>query len=92
MPKPNRPRWPPRRKRPPDRIDPLCAAVEELTAERAARSSGPQWVSGHDVARRLGIEDDAAQQAIAEAVEAERLTTDGSSPPHSVPLFLGLRA
>jgi hypothetical protein len=50
-----------------------------------------QWVSVHDVADRLGI-DDAAQQAIAKAVEAERLTTDGSSPLHSVALFLGLRA
>lgn len=37
----------PRRKRPPDRIDRLCETIEELTAERAARFSGPpSWEAG----------------------------------------------
>jgi hypothetical protein len=73
-----------------DRVDRLCKAVEELTVARQSRSHGPQWVAVHDVARRLGIDDDAAQQAVAEAVEAERLTGDGTIPPHSVALFCGL--
>ena len=73
MPTPKRPK----RKRPPDLVDRHCKAVEELTAERASRSYGPQWVMVHDVARRLGIDDEQAQQAVeAEDVEAERLTTE----------------
>ena len=56
MPKPKRPK----RKRPPDLVDRLCKAVEELTAERASRSYDPQWVMVHDVARRLGIDDEQA--------------------------------
>ena len=62
MPKPKRPKH----KRPPDLVDRLCKAVEELTAERASRSYGPQWVMVHDVARRLGISD---EQATALALE-----------------------
>ena len=62
MPKPKRPKH----KRPPDLVDRLCKAVEELTAERASRSYGPQWVIVHDVARRLGISD---EQATALALE-----------------------
>ena len=62
MPKPKRPK----RKRRPDLVDRLCKAVEELTAERASRSYGPQWVMVHDVARRLGISD---EQATALALE-----------------------
>src|SRR6476620_11598859 len=86
MPKPKRPK----RKRRPDLADRLCKAVEELTAERASRSYGPQWVMVHDVARRLGVSEAEADVAVAEAVEAERLTGDGSDPPHSVALFQGL--
>jgi hypothetical protein len=37
----------PRRKRPSDRIDRRCETIEELTAERAARFSGPpSWEAG----------------------------------------------
>jgi hypothetical protein len=37
----------PRRKRPPERIDRLCETIEELTAERGARFSGPpSWEAG----------------------------------------------
>jgi hypothetical protein len=35
-PKPKRPR--------PDLVERLCDAVEHLTAERAARNHGPQWI------------------------------------------------
>jgi hypothetical protein len=85
MPKPKRP------KRPPDRVDRFCAAVEQLTAGRAARSYGLQWVTVDDVARRLGIDADAAEQAVAEALAAHRIIGDGGSPPHSIALFHDLR-
>jgi hypothetical protein len=42
MPKPKRPR--------PDLVERLCDAVEHLTAERAARFHGPQWIVVHSVA------------------------------------------
>jgi hypothetical protein len=45
MPKPRRPRSKP------DAVDRLCDAIKELTAERASRSYGPQWIMVHDVAR-----------------------------------------
>jgi hypothetical protein len=82
MPKPK----PPKGKRPPDLVNRLCAAIEELTSERAARSYGVQWVAVHDVAHRLGIDADAAEQAVAEALAAHRIIGDGSNPPHSVRL------
>jgi hypothetical protein len=86
MPKSKRPT----RKQPPDLVDRLCAATEELTSERASRSYGVQWVAVHDVARRLGIDADAAEQAVAEALAAHRILGDGGNPPHSVRLFRGL--
>jgi hypothetical protein len=78
---------PKRPKRPPGLVDRLCAAIAELTSERAARSYGVQWVAVHDVARRLGIDADAAEQAAAEALAVHRIIGDGSNPPHSVRLF-----
>jgi hypothetical protein len=81
---------PKRPKRPPDLVDRLCAAIEELTSERAARSYGVQWVAVHEVARRLGIDADAAEEAVAEALVAHRIIGDGSNPPHSVRLSRGL--
>ena len=77
-------------KRPrPDLVERLCEAVERLTAERAARSHGAQWIMLQDVARHLGISDDEAQRAVALAVERGWLTTDGGEPPHSVSLIWG---
>jgi hypothetical protein len=78
MPKPKRPR--------PDLVERLCDAVEHLTAERAARSYGIQWIMVTSVARHLGITDELALQAVALAVQRHRLQTDGSVPPHSVAL------
>jgi hypothetical protein len=72
-------------------VDRLCAAIEVLTAERASRSYGPQWITVHDVARHMGITDEQADQAVAEALAQRRIIGDGSNPPHSVALFLGLR-
>ena len=45
----------------------------------------------HDVARHMGITDEQADQAVAEALAQRRIIGDGSLPPHSVTLFLGLR-
>ena len=85
MPKPKRPRSKP------DAADRLCDAIKELTAERASRSYGPQWIMVHDVARHMDITDEQADQAVAEALAQRRIIVDGSNPPHSVALFLGLR-
>jgi hypothetical protein len=70
---------PKRSKQPPDLVDRLCAAIEELTSERAARSYGVQWVAVHEVARRLGIEADTAELAVAEALAAHRIMGDGAT-------------
>ena len=63
MPKPKRPRSKP------DLVDRLCGAIEHLTAVRASRSHGPQWIMVHSVARHLGISEEQAQQAVARAVQ-----------------------
>ena len=49
----------------------------------------PQWVMVHDVARRLYRRRTANRRS--RRRRGERLTTNGSSPPHSVALFRGLR-
>jgi hypothetical protein len=74
-----------------DLVERLCDAIEHLTAKRAARSYGPQWIALNDVAQHLGIADEQAQQAVALALARRLILTDGSFPPHSVTLFLGLR-
>jgi hypothetical protein len=73
-----------------DLPDRLCDAIEVLTARRASRSYGPQWIMVHDVARHMGITDEQADQ-VAEALAQRRIIGDGSNPPHSVAQFLGLR-
>jgi hypothetical protein len=79
-------------KRPrPDLVERLCDAVEHLTAERAARSHGAQWIMVHSLARHLGVSEEQALQAVALAVQRHWLQTDGSVPPHSVALDRGLR-
>ena len=88
MPKLKRPRAP-KRKRPPDRVDRLCAAVEELTARRTTRPLGFQFVAVHDVARHMGITDEQADAVV--ALAQRRIFGDGTDPPHSVALFRGLR-
>ena len=42
-------------------VERLCAAVERLTAGRAARSYGPQCIMVDTVARHLGISEEQAQ-------------------------------
>jgi hypothetical protein len=84
----------PKRKRPrskPDLVNRLCDAIKELTAERAARSYGAQWIALSDVARHLGISDEEAQEAAALGVARHRVQTDDGEPPHSVALYRGLR-
>ena len=66
MPKPKRPRAP-KRQRPPDLVNRLCAAVEELTAQRTARSLGMRFMV-HSVARHMGITDEQADAVVAEAL------------------------
>ena len=65
-------------------VDRVCDAVRQLTARRASRAVGPQWIMLHDVARRLGISEVETRQAVATAVERQRLSTDGSDPVHIV--------
>jgi hypothetical protein len=43
------------------------------------------------VARHMGIADEQADQPVAGALAQRRIIGDGSNPPHSVALFLGLR-
>ena len=45
----------------------------------------------HSVARHMGITDEQADQAVAEALAQCRIIGGSSNPPHSVALFLGLR-
>ena len=85
MPKPKHPRSKP------DLVERLCEVIKDLTAERASRSHGPQWIKVHSVARYLGISEEQAQQAVALAVQRHWIQTDGSVPPHSVALNRGLR-
>ena len=73
----------------PDLAEALCDAITELTAERAARSYGPQWIMLDTVARHLSISDEEAQEAVALALERHCILTDGSAPPHSVSLIWG---
>lgn len=80
-----------KRARPPDRVDRFREAVEELTAERALRSYGPQFVTVHSVARHIGITDEQAEAVVAEALERSRIIGDGSNPPHSIAVFHGSR-
>ena len=73
----------------PDLVDRLCAAIEHLTAGRASRSYGQQWIALHAVARHLGISDEEAQEAVAVALARRLILTDGGSPSHSVSLIWG---
>jgi hypothetical protein len=66
MPKPTK------RKRPPDRVNRLCKAVEQLTAARQSRSHGSQWVAMADVARRLGISEAEAEAAMVEVLTGNK--------------------
>jgi hypothetical protein len=68
---------------------PVPTIIEHLTAERASRSYGPQWIMLHSVARHLGISDAEAQEAVALELERHRIITDGGAPPHGVSLIWG---
>jgi hypothetical protein len=64
----------------PDLVERLCDAIEHLTAERASRSYGFQFVMVHTVARHMGITDEQADAVVAEALAQRRIIGDGSSP------------
>jgi hypothetical protein len=72
MPKPKRPRSKP------DLADRLCDAIKHLTSERASRSLGPQSIALSDAARRLGITDEQAQQAVALGLARRLILTAGA--------------
>jgi hypothetical protein len=59
MPKPKRPHSKS------DLADRLCGTIKHLTAERASRSYGTQWIMLDTVARHLGITDEEAERAVA---------------------------
>jgi hypothetical protein len=73
-----------------DLADRLCDAVKDLTADRASRNYAMQGMALHEVARHLGITPKQAEQAVALALQRDRIQTDSGVPPHSVSLIWGL--
>jgi hypothetical protein len=59
------------------------AMREDVT--RVSRGRPCHWVTVHEVAQRLGLEDEAADAAVRRAIEQGWLIAD-SDPPHSVRL------
>lgn len=52
---------------------------------RMARGRPCHWVPVHDIAHRLGLDDEATDAAVRRAIEQGWLVADGD-PPHSVRL------
>jgi len=52
---------------------------------RVSRGRPCHWVTIHEVAQRLGLEDEAAEAAVQKAIEQGWFVADGD-PPHSVRL------
>lgn len=65
-------------------IDRTAQAMRE-DVERVAGGRPCHWVAIHDIAQRLGLDDDASDAAIRRAIEQGWFVAD-SDPPHSVRL------
>ena len=52
---------------------------------RVAKGRPCHWVTVHDIAQRLGVDDDASDAAVRHAIEQGWFVAD-SDPPHSVRL------
>ena len=60
-----------------------CAMREDVM--RVSRGRPCHWVTVHEVAQRLGLDDEAAEAAVRRALEQGWFVADGE-PPHSVRL------
>jgi ribosomal protein S25 len=68
----------------PDQADQAARAMRDDIV-RVTGGRVVQWVTIHDIAHRLGLDDDVAEAAVRQAVEHGWVVTDGE-PPHSVRL------
>lgn len=67
-----------------DQIDRTACAMR-ADVVRIAKGRPCHWVTVHDIAERLGIEDDVSDAAVRRAIEQGWFVADGD-PPHSVRL------
>jgi hypothetical protein len=67
-----------------DPTDRTARAMRE-DVERLARGRPCHWVPVHDIAHRLGLDDEARDAAVRRAIERGWFVADGD-PPHSVRL------
>lgn len=65
-------------------VDRAAHAMRE-DVMRVSRGRPCHWVTVHEVAQRLGLEDEAADAAVRRAIEHGWFVADGD-PPHSVRL------
>jgi hypothetical protein len=66
-----------------------AASVLRDDVLRVTRGQTMRWVAVHDLAHRLGFEDDVMEAAVRSAIERGWFVGDGD-PPHSVRLSTGL--
>jgi hypothetical protein len=71
-----------------DRAENAARAMRD-DVMRASRGRACHWVSVHEVAERLGLDDEATDAAVRQAIEKGWLVPDGD-PPHSVRLSVGV--
>ncbi len=67
-----------------DEADRVARAMRDDVA-RVARGRLCRWVAVHDIAQRLGVDDDTAAAAVKRAIEEGWLVAD-ADPPYSVRL------
>ena len=67
-----------------DLTDRTARAMRE-DVERLARGRPCHWVPVHDIAQRLGLDDETGEAAVRRAIEQGWFVAD-SDPPHSVRL------
>lgn len=63
-----------------------CAMHEDVV--RVARGRPCHWVTVHDIAQRLRLDDEVTDAAVRRAIERGWFVADGD-PPHSVRLSVG---
>lgn len=67
-----------------DEIDRTARAMREDVV-RVAKGRPCHWVTVHDIAQRLGLDDDSSDAAVRRAINRGWFVADGD-PPHSVRL------
>jgi hypothetical protein len=68
----------------PEETDRTARAMREDVV-RVAKGRPCHWVTVHDIAQRLGLDDDVSDAAVRHAIEQGWFVAD-SEPPHSVRL------